>query len=336
MVLHALLCMSLLRSAIGAAAQQMEEECDATNLLSTSLHVHRHQRAACADGDFESRAEVVEAGFESDGIMISVITDSSGSPLDAPEHTSASVIRKDLPFTTYQGNIGKFPYPYDSFVHGIIFQPLGCSYTPKFECGYTNDGFTSGRNPPCSAFPTYPDTSGACNFSTAEEYAEYYLTPPGSESVFMFGKGLCFSDAFGKTLDAQVAFYNGMALSTTFKFPGPPLYDELIVGTFLPEGVLGIFWAHAGGFADDPAKVKELGGCFTKAMLQKVNYSLPVLEFANMDWPGKMWSVPSLYREYLDEMLARNKKGGYKASDVMRLMNSSLYTSALFSDCPAY
>jgi len=340
MFLQALLCSLLLQSSGAGQASPEQEECDAANLLSTSLHVHRAEamqatqqvRLSCANGDFESRMQMLKASFESDGIMISAIAGSS-FPTAAKEHTSATVLRKDFPFTIYLGNIGKFGYPYDSFKHGIVFQPFGCSNTPTAECTFTNDGFTTERHPACNTSFTYPVTSGKCKFATAAEYTEYYLTSPGSESVYMYGKGLCYFDALDQALDAQVAFYDGMAASTTFKFPGPPMYDEVIVGKYPQDGLLGVFWAHDGGFVDDPAKVKELGGCFTVQILRKCNYTLPVFEFANMDWPGKKWSDPELYRGYLDGMVARNKVGGYKASDVMRLVDSSMFKSSLYADC---
>lgn len=265
--------------------------------------------------------------------MISVFPSDSIPVAPGPEETSATIIRKDFPFAIYMGSIGRFPFPYDSFQHGIVFQPSGCSSQPKVLCAYTNDAFTSDRPTGCSPFPTYPDTSGACSFSRADEYAESYLEHPGQDTVHLYGKGLCHFDSLELALDSQVAFYSGMASSTTFPFPGPPLYDEIILGHYPREGLLGVFWAHPGPFMDDPAKVRAQGGCFTKAILAKVNYTLPVFEFANVEAWTKDWQNPSLYQETLSAMVARNKVGGHRGSEVIRLMDMSMYNSSLFDDC---
>jgi hypothetical protein len=291
------------------------------------------QRGSCADGNSTVRLQALQHSFEQEGIMISVLS-SASIRLPSPSETSATTIRNDLPFTMYMGNIDRYSFPYDSFLHGIVFQPSGCASTPKVSCAYTNDAFTSDRPTRCGPSPTYPDTSGACGFSGPDEYTAFYLKPPAQDSVHLYGKGLCYFSSLDSALESQVAFYSGMASSTTFPLPGPPLYDEVIVGHYTSEGLLGVFWAHPGPFMDDPAKVKAQGGCLTKSMLAQINYTLPVFEFANVEaWTKHNVDYPTVYRETLAAMVARNNTGGHQASEVIRSMDMSMYNSSLFDDC---
>jgi len=284
-------------------------------------------RLGCVADDPGARLVAFRKSFENEGIMIRI----NGNPTGGNHPVSTTIIRNDIPFTMYTDTAHMNPEGRIFYITGIVYQPVECPDTPKVICAYSNDAFSSDRPPnpeysdaKCSKFPGFP-RSGACNFTSPEVYAHFYTTPPYDETIHRYGKGLCYSNDLHQMLQSQVALYNAMASSTTFPFPGPPLYNEQQSGPYPQAGVLGLIWAHPGPFIDTKSEAEANGGmCAIRTQLGQINYTLPAFELAHVKpWMTQLFDA-AVYQETLSAMVARNKDGGYRAPDVIRLVNMTL------------